>query len=410
MDSKLKGFAIVSAFLLISLVIALVFYENSDKLGGKQSAVENQKQNVTDSSNLHAFLNDDTFFDEDPTEKKPVFVGDETPMLYMQASSVCKDIRIAVTDGAGKVVTGQSFFIEIDGIGDYKDVDKDGMIIIPDLTAGDYFVTLKPVLGYQTPNEPMRVAVKDQLEYALIDDIEKYIFDESMIDVSQEDTKIVEAKEEADETELTEIKRSDKTAFGIDVSKYQGEIDWARVKAAGVEFAIIRVGYRGSKTGALVEDPYFKKNLIGAKKAGIQVGVYFFTQAVNEVEAVEEASTVVALLDGETIDYPVFIDTEGAGGAGRADLLDTEMRTKVCQAFCKTIESTGLHSGVYASRNWYYNKLNASELESFVIWDAEYTSEPKYTGKYDMWQYTSSGMIDGINTRVDLDVSYIELN
>ena len=110
------------------------------------------------------------------------------------------------------------------------------------------------------------------------------------------------------------------------------------------------------------------------------------------------------------IAYPIFIDTEGAGGNGRADLLDAETRTAVCKAFCKTVDSAGYHGGVYASRSWYYRCLNASELEEFVIWDAEYVGSPQYTGKFDMWQYTSSGLIDGINTRVDLDVSYIEVN
>ena len=196
------------------------------------------------------------------------------------------------------------------------------------------------------------------------------------------------------------------TAFGIDVSKWQQEIDWEKVAAAGVQFAIVRCGYRGSASGCLVEDPYFVRNIEGAKNAGIRVGVYFFTQAVNEVEAVEEASMVATLCRDYELDYPVFIDTEGAGGQGRADALSVDERTAVCNAFCKTIESEGYEAGIYASRCWFYEKLHDDELQDYFLWVAEYRNEPIYTGNYKMWQYTSSGYIDGISTRVDMDISY----
>ena len=179
------------------------------------------------------------------------------------------------------------------------------------------------------------------------------------------------------------------------------------MKAEGVDFAIIRCGYRGSSSGWLIEDPFFYKNLTGAKKAGIKVGLYFFTQAVNPVEAVEEASMVVSLLGDTGIDYPVFIDIEGAGGNGRADNLDAAARTAIANAFCRTIRNAGLDAGVYSSRYWYYNNLIADELETLRIWLAEYRDTPLYTGRYDMWQYTSSGSVAGIEGRVDLNVSYL---
>ena len=137
--------------------------------------------------------------------------------------------------------------------------------------------------------------------------------------------------------------------------------------------------------------------------------VYFFTQAINEVEAVEEASMVVSLCENYDLDYPVFIDTEGAGGNGRADGLDAETRTLVCEAFCETVQSAGYHAGVYASRNWYYNQLEDERLSTYVLWVAEYREEPLYTGNYSLWQYTSSGSVNGINTRVDLNISYFDV-
>lgn len=116
---------------------------------------------------------------------------------------------------------------------------------------------------------------------------------------------------------------------------------------------------------------------------------------------------VLCLNNGLPLDYPIFIDTEGAGGNGRADGLDVNTRTEVCDAFCETIESAGYRAGIYASRNWYYNKLDMTRLDSNVIWLAEYREYPQYEGKYQMWQYTSGGSLDGIEGRVDFNISFL---
>ena len=192
---------------------------------------------------------------------------------------------------------------------------------------------------------------------------------------------------------------------GIDVSKYQGNIDWGAVAASGINFAIIRVGYRGSSSGALVQDPYFKKNISGATKAGIKVGLYFFTQAVNEAEAVEEASMAMSLASGYKVTYPIFTDTESASG-GRANGLSKSARTAVVKAFCQTVRNGGYKAGVYASKSWYANQLNASALNGYCIWVAQYNSSCTYSGKYDMWQYSSKGSVSGIKGNVDMNISY----
>lgn len=192
---------------------------------------------------------------------------------------------------------------------------------------------------------------------------------------------------------------------GIDVSKYQGNIDWGAVAASGINFAIIRVGYRGSSSGALVEDRNFKKNISGATKAGIKVGLYFFTQAVNEAEAVEEASMAMSLASGYKVTYPIFIDTESASN-GRANGLSKSARTAVVKAFCQTVRNGGYKAGVYASKSWYANQLNASALNGYCIWVAQYNSSCTYSGKYDMWQYSSKGSVSGIKGNVDMNISY----
>ena len=193
--------------------------------------------------------------------------------------------------------------------------------------------------------------------------------------------------------------------IGIDVSKWNGTIDWAAVKASGVNFVIIRCGYRGSTTGSLIVDPKFEQNIQGATNAGLKVGVYFFTQAITEVEAVEEASLALALTSKYKLTYPIFIDSEGSGG--RADGLDVTTRTAVLKAFCQTITNAGKKAGIYASKNWYGNKLTMSQLNAYTIWMAQYATAATYTGRYDIWQYSSSGHVGGIEGNVDMNKSYL---
>ena len=193
--------------------------------------------------------------------------------------------------------------------------------------------------------------------------------------------------------------------MGIDVSKWNGTIDWNAVKNSGVSYVIIRVGYRGSSQGALIEDPKFKTNIKGATAAGIKVGVYFFTQAVDEVEAVQEASMVLDRISGYKISYPVFLDVEGSGGRG--DKIDSATRTAVCKAFCNTIQNAGYTAGVYANKTWLSQKMDASALSAYKIWLAQYAAAPTYTGRYDLWQYKSNGKVSGISGNVDLNLSYL---
>ena len=193
--------------------------------------------------------------------------------------------------------------------------------------------------------------------------------------------------------------------LGIDVSKHNGTIDWAAVKNSGISYVIIRCGYRGSTTGALIEDPKFKSNIKGAQAAGLKVGIYFFTQAINEAEAVEEASMVLQLIKPYAISYPVYLDVESSGG--RADGISKDTRTAVCKAFCATIANSGYTSGIYANKTWLNEKLSPSALGGHKIWLAQYAAAPTYNGPYHMWQYSSKGSVSGISGRVDMNLSYL---
>ena len=195
------------------------------------------------------------------------------------------------------------------------------------------------------------------------------------------------------------------TVMGIDISKHNGNIDWNAVKNSGVQYVILRCGYRGSASGVLVEDQKFKSNIQGATAAGLKVGIYFFSQAVNEVEAVEEASMTLSLIKNYRITYPVYIDVESANG--RADGISKEARTSVINAFCQTIRNSGYTPGLYANKNWLTEKINTGALGGCKIWLAQYVAAPTYGGRYEMWQYSSRGSIAGIKGNVDLNVSYM---
>lgn len=193
--------------------------------------------------------------------------------------------------------------------------------------------------------------------------------------------------------------------FGIDISRHNGKIDWNAVKSSGVDYVIIRCGYRGSSSGALITDQNFQSNIKGATAAGLKVGIYVFSQAVNEVEAVKEASLAVSLAKGYKLTYPIFIDTESSGG--RADKIDVATRTAVVNAFCQTVQSAGYQAGIYASKSWFETKLSMGSIGNYRIWLAQYAAAPTYSGRYDMWQYSSKGTISGINGKVDLNLSYL---
>ncbi len=195
--------------------------------------------------------------------------------------------------------------------------------------------------------------------------------------------------------------------FGIDVSSWNGTIDWTKVAKSGVNYAIIRCGYRGSTVGGLVQDSKFATNIRNATDAGIKVGVYFFTQAISEAEAVEEASTCLSLIEGYKISYPIFIDVENATN-GRANSLSKTERTAIVSAFCKTITNAGYKAGVYANKTWFTNHISTSELTGYTIWLAQYAASPTYTAtRYDLWQYSDEGSINGVSGKVDLDLSYL---
>jgi len=412
MDFKLVRTGILIV-LLCALTILLVVLGSNGMLGKKQQSNDavfpaaDTQETAVQPLDYSAWMADETFFDEEKLGDGKYEVTEEKFATF-KVSSVDKDLRIVVMDDKGELISGRKFKVSVAGLGDYSDDDRDGMIFIEDVRPGEYSVSLGSVMGYTVPEKPANVTVKAGIEYKAIADISYLIKTEADIDAAAEDSAVSDAGEET--TGNSGIKTVEGAVFGIDVSKYNGEIDWEKVKDEGVEYAIVRCGYRGSVTGAIVEDPYFRANMEGAIRAGVPVGVYFFTQAVDEREAIEEASAVMSLIHEYKITYPVFIDSESAGGNGRADALGVKDRSKVLQAFCETIRSGGYTAGIYASKNWFNKKLDVSKLSADnVTWLAEYADKPSYGGTYQLWQYSSAGRIPGIEGRVDMNISYLDV-
>lgn len=212
-------------------------------------------------------------------------------------------------------------------------------------------------------------------------------------------------------------KETQEQTTGIDVARYQGTIDWAKLATSSVDFAMVRLGYRSSADGSIVEDPNARYNLQEAQKNNILLGAYFFSAAVSEEEAVEEANWAADLMDQYSITYPVAYDCEGYKNPdSRQYGMSVQERTNVALAFLKQIEKRGYEGMFYSSKNemeqdgqWLVSKIE----KEYKIWVAQYPSDPypitektSYSGKHHMWQHTTNGVVPGISQNVDLNIAY----
>ncbi|MDR2296205.1 MAG: glycoside hydrolase family 25 protein [Clostridiales Family XIII bacterium] len=208
------------------------------------------------------------------------------------------------------------------------------------------------------------------------------------------------------ETEAEDV--ATEALFGIDVSRYQGDIDWARAAADGVEFAIIRMGFRGYDTGKTVVDEFFDANMRGATEAGVRVGTYFFSQAVNEAEALAEAELVLASIAPYDVRFPVVFDIEEISGQNaRTDALTPTEITNIAIAFCERIGEAGYTPMIYANPKWFVSRMELDRLEPYAKWLAQYHKTPAYPYAFSIWQFTNAGSVDGIKGNVDLDLAFV---
>jgi GH25 family lysozyme M1 (1,4-beta-N-acetylmuramidase) len=192
---------------------------------------------------------------------------------------------------------------------------------------------------------------------------------------------------------------------GIDVSRFQGKINWEKVAKSGVDFAFIRVGLRGTTEGKILIDDCFEDNIKGATSNGIDVGVYFYSQAINEKEAQEEVQTVLDMIEPYDITYPVVIDIESADSdSARTAQLTSNDYEAVVKVFCETVKSAGYKPMIYGNVKSYTLLMDAADVDNYGIWIAYYGTPLYYPYHFDVWQYSSTGKVDGIDGNVDLDI------
>ena len=286
-------------------------------------------------------------------------------------------------------------------------------------------------------NSQMIVADTESMENAKDTEISEIVEEVNLSDISED----VETSEPAESTEDTEpasimeippevaipeespilnastVGENVGVTYGIDVSLYQGTIDWATVAANGIDFAIIRIGYRGTTAGGFGEDPMAKYNLQEAEKNGVKIGIYFYSTAISEEEAREEADWIADYIADYSVTYPIAIDCEGYEREGHRQYpLSQEERTDVAMAFMDRIYENGYTPMIYGDVKSFENdaEWDTSRLEEkYKIWIAWYNQDistlenkPDYKGEFAMWQYSNHGHVNGIPAEVDLDVAY----
>jgi len=301
------------------------------------------------------------------------------------------------------------------------------LLIVAGLVLGTYKLTysVSNVVAFEDDKEEidselvwnfLSKAEKDEVKESIEENFDMELVSTAIVNdvedpntVSQEE--VEEIKGVAKSTTVKEAVKTyetNDTSLGIDVSSWQGKIDWKKVKEAGINFAMIRCGYRRLNSGEIVMDNYFLDNIKGALANQINVGVYFYSVANSTEEALEEAVWVYNVIKDYDITYPVAIDTE-IFNRYRLEGVSYSVLTNNALVFCDYIKSKGYTPMIYSYSNAFTKYFETAKFEEQRIWLAQYNEEVTYQGKYHMWQYTSDGSVPGISGRVDMDVAYFSV-
>ncbi|HJD47732.1 MAG TPA: glycoside hydrolase family 25 protein [Candidatus Mediterraneibacter norfolkensis] len=262
----------------------------------------------------------------------------------------------------------------------------------------------------QDGKEGIRIEEKDRKDYFVFQDVKENSYRAELLESVPKNTydfSCLTTDEDTGFKKYNDEKNGITSKMGIDVSEFQGDdIDWKQVKDSGIEFVIVRIGYRAyGETGELVQDAMFEQNIEGALDAGLEVGVYFFSQAITPGEAVEEAEFVLDLIRPYNITGPVVYDTEEIkGDTARTDDNTRQEFTNYCKVFCDTVEHAGYDSMIYANMKWMAFTLDMEELTDYDFWYADYHEFPQNPYDYTIWQYSETGAVPGINANVDLNI------
>ena len=364
----------VAAASLVILLFLVILYVNSDT---PEKKTVSHKEQTTDKeedeflANSHNITSDELEFWSD-NKKKTTPVPDEeegelTPYKDPSAKETDNEAK-GSTDAPAKEDEGEGALNKDSS--EVADADKEG------------YITVEDEKGKKT-------------YYEIIESLEKNDYDLEGGFIT--------------ENGLLKYKDSKRESInGVDLSKYNGTVDFAKLKEAGIKFAMLRLGSRGYGTGKITLDEKFVEYAQNAQANGIQIGAYFYSQAVNETEAVEEANYIVGAVSGFAVKYPIAIDIERVtGDDARTDKLTGKERTAVVKSFCDTVKGYGYKPIIYATTEMLVGGLNLEDLEGYDVWLADDKVPSKYPYKYSMLQYNKQGHIDGITGDIDLDISFV---
>lgn len=355
-----KRFRIIVWLILLTFLIAAVSLDVILYLAN----IEQEKQIASLNNEKEALIAEYSMYNEDS---------------YISREEAAKEIE------AGKASVKQDLKNEVlrmfengDGILKILETVYSEKIVVPDNT-GYYFYDIEESLA----------------KHGL--DFEKFVYPDS-------------EGEDGDENILTYVEDGVTVKTGIDVSKFQGNIDWKKVKNDGIEYAFIRCGYRGYETGKIVEDEKFEDNIKGCNEVGLDAGIYFFTEAVSEEEAEEEVEFVLDLLEKYevSIQLPIVVDLEQSANTAksRTTNISQEDRTKIIIAFCERVKEAGYEPMIYGNLKSHMRMTDIHQLEDYQKWFAYYRTPLRYPYKFEIWQYTAAGSVDGIKGDVDMNIAF----
>jgi len=320
-------------------------------------------------------------------------IGDQTIKFDykdINNNTISDDITIKIVDEVKPtIISSSTYYLETGNKFD----------ILDDIVCGDNYDKNPKcsIFGHYDENKEgeyeLKILIEDSSGNTNEKDIKLIVKDK--FDSSSSNEKFTFAK-------LKELHKNDKTEVGIDVSTWQGDINWKQVKNEGVEFAILRIGFGHTRDGEIVLDDTFKQNIKGAKEAGIKTGIYFYSYAENEKEAKEEAKWIIDILDGEKLDLPITFDWEDWSDFNDYNINFSELN-QIANSFLTEIEKSGYKSMLYGSATYLEKIWNQ---KNYPTWLAHYTDKTDYTEDYYIWQLSNKGKVNGINADVDLNVLY----
>ena len=259
---------------------------------------------------------------------------------------------------------------------------------------------------YEDEDDSERVA--DDEHIAVINEKGKKKYYEILSSVKKNDYDF-EANLTREEGRLSYKDGKREAVLGVDLSKYNGNVDFKKLKDAGIQFAMLRLGSRGYGSGTITLDDKFVEYAQNAAVSGIMTGAYFYSSAINETEAVEEANYIVGAVSGFNVKYPIAIDIERVSGdSSRTEKLTNEERTKIVKTFCDTVRGYGYNPIIYSTRDMLISGLNLEELDEYDVWLADEKIPTDYPYRFSIWQYSQRGNIEGVDGDVDLDLCFVK--